>query len=115
MLLEDEDLKRARTKRSSDKATAVKNMYIVLWKSLACQIKTAMKIITDDNKEDDLIFLCHLLCQYTGTAELVIRTYQTSLNNLLEKLKEHHFNIDAFYDYASETLKTLKDVGGDDK
>eukprot|EP00957_Ditylum_brightwellii_P092200 7019323-Ditylum_brightwellii.AAC.1 len=115
MLLGDENLNRARAKRSPEEATATKNMYIVLWKLFVHQIKTTMQTITDDNKEDGPALLCHLLCQYMGTAELVIRTYQTPLNNLLEKLKELDFDIDAFCDYASEMLKTLKDAGGNDK
>eukprot|EP00957_Ditylum_brightwellii_P125496 9565501-Ditylum_brightwellii.AAC.1 len=74
MLLEDEDLKRVRTKRSPDKATAAKN----IWPSIALSPP----------------LLVH------RQAELVIRTYQTSLNNLLEKSKEFAFDIDAFCNYA---------------
>eukprot|EP00957_Ditylum_brightwellii_P052410 3974508-Ditylum_brightwellii.AAC.1 len=40
MLIDEHDLKGARLKCSSDKATAAKNMYIALWKSFACPIKT---------------------------------------------------------------------------
>eukprot|EP00957_Ditylum_brightwellii_P051580 3911723-Ditylum_brightwellii.AAC.1 len=90
-------------------------MYIALWKSFAHQIKTAMQPAADDNEEDGLALLFHLLHQYTGTAKLFIRTYQTSLNNLLEIFKELDFDIDAFCDYAPKMLKTLKDAGGDDK
>eukprot|EP00957_Ditylum_brightwellii_P205131 15342427-Ditylum_brightwellii.AAC.1 len=49
------------------------------------------------------------------TAKSFIRTYHTSLNNLLGKLKEVDFDIDAFCNYASKTLETLKDAGGDVK
>eukprot|EP00957_Ditylum_brightwellii_P024318 1833864-Ditylum_brightwellii.AAC.1 len=47
-------------------------------------------------------------------AELVIRTYQISLNNLPEKLSEMKFNVDKFCNYSAETLKTLRNIGGDD-
>eukprot|EP00957_Ditylum_brightwellii_P187756 14296323-Ditylum_brightwellii.AAC.1 len=50
--------------------------------------------------------------QYIDTIELIIRTYQASFSNLLEKLKELDFDINAFYNYTSETLKTLKDARG---
>eukprot|EP00957_Ditylum_brightwellii_P018669 1402568-Ditylum_brightwellii.AAC.1 len=49
------------------------------------------------------------------TAELVIRTYQLSLNYLLEKLKELGFDINTFCDYSSKMLKTLCDARGNDK
>eukprot|EP00957_Ditylum_brightwellii_P051581 3911724-Ditylum_brightwellii.AAC.1 len=74
-----------------------------------------MQTVAYDNKEDGPAMLCHILCQHTCTAELVIRTYQTSLNSLLEKLKELDFNIDVFCNYAYEMLKTLQDAGGNDK
>eukprot|EP00957_Ditylum_brightwellii_P128097 9770201-Ditylum_brightwellii.AAC.1 len=69
-------------------------MYITLWKLFAHSIKTAMQTIADDNETDGPALLYHLLCQYTGMAEIVIRTYQLSLNNLPEKLLEMKFNID---------------------
>eukprot|EP00957_Ditylum_brightwellii_P008772 665086-Ditylum_brightwellii.AAC.1 len=47
-------------------------------------------------------------------AESVIRTYQLSLNNLLEKLSAMNFNVNKFCNYSTETLKTLRDAGGDD-
>eukprot|EP00957_Ditylum_brightwellii_P002788 214793-Ditylum_brightwellii.AAC.1 len=89
MLLEDEELERARSKRSPEEAIATKNMYIMLWKSLIHRIKTAIQTITDDNKEDGPALLCHLLCQYIGTSK--------------------------FCSYVSKTLKTLQDAGGNDK
>eukprot|EP00957_Ditylum_brightwellii_P000465 35947-Ditylum_brightwellii.AAC.1 len=89
-------------------------MYIVLWKSFERPIKTTMKTIADDKETDSPALLYHLLCQYTGTADSVIRTYQLSLNNLPEKLSEMKFNVDKFYNYSAETLKTLRNVGGDD-
>eukprot|EP00957_Ditylum_brightwellii_P125871 9594867-Ditylum_brightwellii.AAC.1 len=55
----------------------------------------------------------HLLRQYNGTAESVIRTYQPSLNNLTDKLEELRFDVNTFYNYATETLNTLCDAGGD--
>eukprot|EP00957_Ditylum_brightwellii_P089385 6806176-Ditylum_brightwellii.AAC.1 len=114
MLIDEADLKEAHTKRSLKESTAAKNMYIVLWKSFVCPIKTAMQTIANENESDSPVLLYHLLHQYTGTAELVIRTYQLSLNNLLEKLLEMKFNVDKFCNYSAETLKTLHDVGGDD-
>eukprot|EP00957_Ditylum_brightwellii_P067612 5132306-Ditylum_brightwellii.AAC.1 len=73
-----------------------------------------MQTIADDNEKDGPAVLYHLLCQYTGISESVIRTYQLSLNNILEKLLEMKFNVNKFCDYSSETLKTLCDAGGDD-
>eukprot|EP00957_Ditylum_brightwellii_P145963 11115361-Ditylum_brightwellii.AAC.1 len=73
-----------------------------------------MQTIADDNKTDGPALLYHLLHQYTGTAELVIRTYQLSLNNQLEKLSEMKFDVDKFCNYSAETFKTLRDAGGDD-
>eukprot|EP00957_Ditylum_brightwellii_P113733 8671337-Ditylum_brightwellii.AAC.1 len=77
-------------------------MYIALWKSFAHQIKTAMKIITDNN-------------MINGTAELVIRTNHSFLNNLLEKLEELDFDVDICCKYTSKTIKTLQDAEGNDK
>eukprot|EP00957_Ditylum_brightwellii_P027943 2111133-Ditylum_brightwellii.AAC.1 len=85
-------------------------MYIALWKSFVRPIKTATQTIADDNKTDGPALLYHLFCQYTGTAESVIRTYQLSLNNLPEKLSEMKFDVDKFCDYSAETLKTLHDA-----
>eukprot|EP00957_Ditylum_brightwellii_P051019 3868709-Ditylum_brightwellii.AAC.1 len=81
-------------------------MYIALWKSFACPIKIAMQTIADDNETDSPALLCHLLCQFTNTAELVIRAYQLSLNNLLKKLSEMKFDVDKFCNYSAETSKT---------
>eukprot|EP00957_Ditylum_brightwellii_P209168 15360637-Ditylum_brightwellii.AAC.1 len=114
-MLEDEDLKSSRAKRSPEDAIAAKNMYIVLWRSFVNQIKTAMQTVADNNKVDDSVLICHLLCQYKCTAELVIRTYQSSVNNLSEKLEKLNFDIDKFCNYTSKTHKTLQDAGGDDK
>eukprot|EP00957_Ditylum_brightwellii_P025475 1925939-Ditylum_brightwellii.AAC.1 len=85
---------RKQKKRSPEESTAVKNMYIAIWKSFACPIKTAMQTIANDNKTDGPALLYHLLRQCTGTAESVIRTYQLSLNNLPEKLLEMKFDVD---------------------
>eukprot|EP00957_Ditylum_brightwellii_P192005 14616862-Ditylum_brightwellii.AAC.1 len=89
-------------------------MYITLWKTFAHPIKTAMQTIADDNETDGPALLYHLLRQYTGMVELVIRNYQLSLNNLLEKLSEMKFDVNKFCDYSAETLKTLRDAGDDD-
>eukprot|EP00957_Ditylum_brightwellii_P126706 9657477-Ditylum_brightwellii.AAC.1 len=89
-------------------------MYITLWKAFAHPIKAAMQTIADDNNTDGPALLYHLLLQYTGTAEPVIRTYQISLNNLPEKLSEMKYDVDKFCNYSSETLKTLCNAGGDD-
>eukprot|EP00957_Ditylum_brightwellii_P031306 2373321-Ditylum_brightwellii.AAC.1 len=89
-------------------------MYIVLRKSFMHPIKTAMQAIADDSKTDGPALLYHLLRQYTGMAELVIRIYQLSFNNLLEKLLEMKFDINKFCDYSAETLNTLHDADGDD-
>eukprot|EP00957_Ditylum_brightwellii_P085192 6479089-Ditylum_brightwellii.AAC.1 len=88
-------------------------MHIALQKSFVHQIKTAIQTVADDNKADDPVLLCHLLCQYTCTAELVIRTYQSSVNNLPEKLEELDFDIDKFCKYTFDTQKTLQDAGVD--
>eukprot|EP00957_Ditylum_brightwellii_P049817 3776971-Ditylum_brightwellii.AAC.1 len=115
MLIDEADLNKAQKKYSPKESTATKNMYIALWKSFACPIKTVMQTIADDNKTDSPTLLYHLPHQYTGTAELAIRTYQLSLNNLPEKLSEMKFDVDKFCNYSAETVKTLRDAGGDDR
>eukprot|EP00957_Ditylum_brightwellii_P161466 12293936-Ditylum_brightwellii.AAC.1 len=115
MLIDGQDLKWVRMKQSLEEATATKNIYIMLWKSFACQIKTAMQTAADKNETDGPALLFHLLSQYTGPAELVIKTYQQSLNNLPERLKELGFAINKFCNYMSEKLKTLCGVGSNDK
>eukprot|EP00957_Ditylum_brightwellii_P180215 13728350-Ditylum_brightwellii.AAC.1 len=85
-------------------------MYIAMWKSFVRPIKTAMQTIANNNKTDGPALLYHLLCQYTSTSESVIRTYQLSLNNPLEKLLEMKFDIDKFCNYSAETLKTLRNA-----
>eukprot|EP00957_Ditylum_brightwellii_P115379 8799447-Ditylum_brightwellii.AAC.1 len=74
-----------------------------------------MQTVADNNKTDDSALLCHLLCQYTGAVELVIRIYQSSFNNLPEKLEEFVLDVDKLCNYTSEMLKTLHDAGGNDK
>eukprot|EP00957_Ditylum_brightwellii_P089211 6793943-Ditylum_brightwellii.AAC.1 len=113
MLIDENNLKGTRLKRSPEEATAAKNIYIVLWKSFACPIKTAMQIYANNNKIDGPALLCHLLRQYTGTAESVIRTYQLNLNNLTDKIEELGFDVDKFCNYTAKTLKTLHDAGGE--
>eukprot|EP00957_Ditylum_brightwellii_P079170 6021241-Ditylum_brightwellii.AAC.1 len=68
MLIDEEDLKEAHTKCSPEESTAVKNMYITLWKSFACPIKTAMQTFANDNETGSPALLYHLLCHYTSTA-----------------------------------------------
>eukprot|EP00957_Ditylum_brightwellii_P208435 15357418-Ditylum_brightwellii.AAC.1 len=74
-----------------------------------------MQTVTNGNKKDDPTLLYNLLNQYMGTAELVIRTYQSSFNNLSEKLKKLDFNVNKFCNYMSEVLKSLQDAGDNDK
>eukprot|EP00957_Ditylum_brightwellii_P060528 4595805-Ditylum_brightwellii.AAC.1 len=69
----------------------------------------------DSHDTDGPALLYHLLWQYTGTAESVIHDQQLCLNNLSNKLMDLKFNIDKFCDYATETLKTLHNAGGDNK
>eukprot|EP00957_Ditylum_brightwellii_P180022 13713609-Ditylum_brightwellii.AAC.1 len=85
-------------------------MYIALWKSFARPIKTTMQTIANDNNTDGPALLYHLLHQYTGTAEAILRTYQLSLNNLPEKLSEMKFDVNKFCNYSAETLKTLRNA-----
>eukprot|EP00957_Ditylum_brightwellii_P017809 1340408-Ditylum_brightwellii.AAC.1 len=114
MLIDEADLKEAQKKRSPKESTTAKNMYIALWKSFTCPIKTTMQTIANDNETDGPALLYHLLHQYTVMAELLIRTYQLSLNILLEKLLEIIFNVNKFCDYSAEILKTLRNAGNDD-
>eukprot|EP00957_Ditylum_brightwellii_P050869 3858003-Ditylum_brightwellii.AAC.1 len=74
MIIDEADLNKVQKKCSPKESTAMENMYIALWKSFTYPIKTAMQTIADDNKTDGPALLYYLLYQYTGTAELVIRT-----------------------------------------
>eukprot|EP00957_Ditylum_brightwellii_P025363 1918767-Ditylum_brightwellii.AAC.1 len=112
MLIDEDDLKGARLKCSPKEAAAAKNMFITLWKSFACPIKTAMQMYTDNNEIDGPALVYHLLRKYTGTAESVIGTYQLNLNNLTDKLEVLRYDIDKFCNYAVKILKTLHDAGG---
>eukprot|EP00957_Ditylum_brightwellii_P169078 12869010-Ditylum_brightwellii.AAC.1 len=85
----------------------------MLLKSFAHPIKTAMQTYTNNNKIDSPALLYHLLRQYTGTAESVIRTYQLNLNNLTDKLEVLGFDVNKFCNYTADTLKTLHGAGGD--
>eukprot|EP00957_Ditylum_brightwellii_P001308 102847-Ditylum_brightwellii.AAC.1 len=114
MLIDEDDLKGTRLKHSLEEAISAKNMYIVLWKSFTCPIKTAMQTCNDNNKINGPALLYHLLRQYTGTAESVIRIYQLNLNNITDKIEVLGFDINKFCNYAAKTLKTLCDAGGDD-
>eukprot|EP00957_Ditylum_brightwellii_P184156 14026984-Ditylum_brightwellii.AAC.1 len=96
ILIDKDDLKGARLKHSPNEATAAKNMYIALWKSFACPIKTAMQTYADNSKIDGPALLYRLLRPYTGTAESVIRTYQLNLNNLTDKLQVLGYDVDKF-------------------
>eukprot|EP00957_Ditylum_brightwellii_P000360 27780-Ditylum_brightwellii.AAC.1 len=97
MLIDENDLKGARLKCSPDKATAAKNMHIALWNTFACPIKMVMQTYANDNRID---------------AESAIRTYQLNLNILTKKLEMLGYSVDKFCNYATETLKTLCDTGG---
>eukprot|EP00957_Ditylum_brightwellii_P063523 4821378-Ditylum_brightwellii.AAC.1 len=85
MLIDEADFNEAQNKCSPRESTAAKNMYIALWNSFVHPIKTAMQMIANDNEIDSPALLHHLLHQYTGTADSVIKTYQLSLNNLLSQ------------------------------
>eukprot|EP00957_Ditylum_brightwellii_P117488 8960455-Ditylum_brightwellii.AAC.1 len=61
MLIDENDLKVARLKRSPREATAAKSMYITLWKSFTCPIKTAMQMYADSNDIDGPVLLRNLL------------------------------------------------------
>eukprot|EP00957_Ditylum_brightwellii_P108651 8287205-Ditylum_brightwellii.AAC.1 len=101
VLIDEDDLKGARLKCSPDEVTAAKNMYIALWKSFVCPIKTVMQTYANNNKIDGPALLYHFLRQYTGTAESIIRTYQLNLNNLTDKLEALGYN-------ANNTQASLK-------
>eukprot|EP00957_Ditylum_brightwellii_P079061 6012886-Ditylum_brightwellii.AAC.1 len=66
-----------------------------------------MQTYANNNKIDGPVLLYHLLRQYTGTTESIIRTYQLNLNNLTKKLEMPGYNIDKFCNYAAKILKTL--------
>eukprot|EP00957_Ditylum_brightwellii_P012318 930669-Ditylum_brightwellii.AAC.1 len=66
-----------------------------------------MQMYAKNDKIDGPALLYHLLRQYTGTAESVIRTYQLNLNNLTDKLKALRYDVNKFCNYAAKTLKTL--------
>eukprot|EP00957_Ditylum_brightwellii_P052549 3984664-Ditylum_brightwellii.AAC.1 len=68
----------------------------------------------DNNKTDGPALLYNPHCHYTVIAESIICTYQLSLDNLPEKIKDLGFNIDKFCNYALETFKTHQDAGGND-
>eukprot|EP00957_Ditylum_brightwellii_P150494 11459897-Ditylum_brightwellii.AAC.1 len=90
-------------------------MYILLWKSLVCPVKTTMQVHANSHDTDGPALLYHLLRQYTGTAESVICDQKLCLNNLSNKLMDLKFEVNKFCNYATETLKTLCNAGGDDK
>eukprot|EP00957_Ditylum_brightwellii_P046391 3521417-Ditylum_brightwellii.AAC.1 len=70
------------------------NMYISMWKSLACPIKTAMQMNAGSHNTDGPALLYHLLWQYTGTANSVICDQQLCLNDLSTKLGNLKFDVD---------------------
>eukprot|EP00957_Ditylum_brightwellii_P003512 266019-Ditylum_brightwellii.AAC.1 len=86
-------------------------MYISLWKPLACPIKSAMQMHANSHNTDDPALLYHLLWQYTGTADSIIRNQKIYLNNLSNKLGDLKFDVDKFCNYTAEMLKTLRDAG----
>ena len=91
------------------------NMYISLWKSLACPIKTVMQMHANSYDTDGPALLYHLLWQYTGTANSIIHDQYFCLNNLSNKLGDLKFDVDKFCNYAIKTLIKLQDTGDDDK
>eukprot|EP00957_Ditylum_brightwellii_P139907 10661215-Ditylum_brightwellii.AAC.1 len=115
MQITEGDIKLSKANRNSDQNRAATNMYILLLKSLARPVKTAMQVHANSHNTDVPALLHHLLRQYTGTAESVICDQQLCLNNLSNKLPDLKFGVDKFCNYATETLKTLRNTGGDDK
>ena len=58
--------------------------------------------------EDGPSFLYYLLWNYAGTASQIVRTAQTKLDRLDERMKEQfHWNVDKFTTYVSALLVTL--------
>eukprot|EP00957_Ditylum_brightwellii_P161072 12263442-Ditylum_brightwellii.AAC.1 len=115
MQITEDDLKLSKSRRNHKQVQAAMNMYISLWKSLACPIKTAMQMHVNSYNTDGPALLYHLLWQYTGTAGNVIRDQQLCLNNLSNKLCNLKFDVDKFCNYVAETLKMLHNTSGDNK
>eukprot|EP00957_Ditylum_brightwellii_P064499 4894877-Ditylum_brightwellii.AAC.1 len=115
MQITNNDIKLSKANRNPDQNRAATNMYILLWKSLVRPVKTVMQVHANSHDTDSPALLYHLLRQYTGTVESVICDQQLCLNNLSNKLMDLKFDVNKFCDYATETLKTLRNAGGDDK
>eukprot|EP00957_Ditylum_brightwellii_P162689 12388868-Ditylum_brightwellii.AAC.1 len=88
MQITEDEIKLSTANCNSDQNRAAMNMYILLWKSLACPVKTTMQVHADSDDTDSSALLYHLLQQYTGTAESAIRDQQLRLNNLSNKLPD---------------------------
>eukprot|EP00957_Ditylum_brightwellii_P077783 5910947-Ditylum_brightwellii.AAC.1 len=74
-----------------------------------------MQMHANNHDTDGSALLYHLLWQYTGTANIIIRDQQLRLNNLSNKLGDLKFDVNKFCDYAAKMLKTLCDTGGGNK
>eukprot|EP00957_Ditylum_brightwellii_P109020 8316462-Ditylum_brightwellii.AAC.1 len=66
-----------------------------------------MQMHANSHNTDSPALLCHLLWQYTGTADGIICDQQLCLNNLSNKLGDLKFDVDKFCNYAAEMLKML--------
>eukprot|EP00957_Ditylum_brightwellii_P195271 14876724-Ditylum_brightwellii.AAC.1 len=69
MQITEDDIKLSKANHNSDQNRAATNMYILLWKSLACLVKTAMQVHANSHDTGSPALLYHLLRQYTSTAE----------------------------------------------
>eukprot|EP00957_Ditylum_brightwellii_P142675 10871068-Ditylum_brightwellii.AAC.1 len=74
-----------------------------------------MQMHANSHDTDGPALLYHLLWQYTDPAYSVICDQQLGLNNLSNKLNDIKFDMDKFCNYVAETLKMLRNAGGDDK
>eukprot|EP00957_Ditylum_brightwellii_P006845 518417-Ditylum_brightwellii.AAC.1 len=68
MQITEEDLKLSKSSQNQEQDQAATNMYISLWKALACPIKTAMQMHDNSHDTDGPALLYHLLWQYICTA-----------------------------------------------
>eukprot|EP00957_Ditylum_brightwellii_P052203 3958408-Ditylum_brightwellii.AAC.1 len=67
MQITEGDLQLSKSGCNQEQVQAAMNMYISLWKSLACPIKTAMQMHTNSHNTDNPTLLYYLLWLYTGT------------------------------------------------
>eukprot|EP00957_Ditylum_brightwellii_P030855 2337954-Ditylum_brightwellii.AAC.1 len=61
MQITEDDLKMSKSNHNQEQVQAATNMYISLWKSLACPIKTAMQMHANSHDTDSPALLYHLL------------------------------------------------------